>query len=243
MPVGSRMVGVVSMTSLRLALGMAVGLTISAAAWGLARNGTPDEEPVLVEPSTRPGVIGPGGRGDAAGFGSGPGSPSASVPVSGSPSPGATPSGTRSPGVIIGLPPIIPPPLAPREPVPSGPSSPRPTRPTEQEAPAGNVLTAEFSFSSTWAEGFVASVEVANATGRAQSWEVRLSFPATVTVPEGSAWNARQSGEEGTIVFTGGPVPAGATQTFGFQAEKAAQNRKDFEPTACTVNGLECRGF
>ena len=228
MRVGSGTLGVVSMTSMRLALGIAVGLTISAAAWGLAQNKEPGDQSVALPPA----APGPAGRGDSAGFGSGGPSPSASISAS------SIPSGTASAPVPPTTVPsrLVPPPLASREPVPAG------ERPSPR-SPAAERLTAEFAFTSTWADGFVATVEVINTTGQEQEWEVRLTFPEDVTVPDGSGWNATKTGTTGTIVFTGRAVPAGSTLTFGFQAEKTAQNRKDFAPTGCTLNGVNCEKF
>jgi hypothetical protein len=223
MPVG-RTLGVVSMTSVRLALGIAVGLAISAAAWGLAQNKDPGEESVALPPA----APAPTSRDDSAGFGSGGPSPSASLSAS------STPSGTASapPSPSLAVPPL----LAPRRPVPEA------ARPSGR-SPAAGRLTAEFSFSSTWADGFVANVDLTNSTGQEQDWEVVLTFPADVTVPDGSEWNATKTGVTGTITFTGRAVPAGGTLTFGFQAEKTAQNRKDFAPTGCTLNGVNCEKF
>lgn len=219
----SRALSVVSMTSMRLALGIAVGLTISAAAWGLAQNQDPGEDPIALPPAA-PRPTDPG---ESAGFGPGSRSPSASPSIVSS-----TPSAAASPTAVLPSRPA-PPPLAPREPPPAA----------NRPSPAAGRFTAEFAFSSTWADGFVATVELTNPTGQEQAWEVRLTFPDGVTVPDGTEWNATKTGTTGTLVFTGRAVPAGGTLTFGFQAEKTAPNRKDFEPTGCTLNGANCEKF
>jgi hypothetical protein len=108
--------------------------------------------------------------------------------------------------------------------------------------PEAAGLTAKFSLSSTWDSGFVAVV-VLTSTAAVPAWNVRLTFPAGVTIPDGLVWNAVKQGSTGTVTFTGGPLPAGQQVTFGFQAAKMVQNQKDFLPTACTVNGAHCEGF
>jgi hypothetical protein len=224
-PVGS--LGVVSMTSMRLALGIGLGLTISAAAWGLAQNKDPGQDPVA-RPPTAPAPAGPT---ESAGFGSDRASPSAS--------PSAPPSGTASaplPSATVAIPRLVHPPLATRVPRPAG------SRVGPPEQTPGR-FTARFSFSSTWSDGFLASVDLVNSTDQEQTWEVRLTFPDGVTVPDGTEWNATKTGTTGTLVFTGKAVPAGDALAFGFQAAKTAPNRKDFEPTACTLNGVECEKF
>jgi hypothetical protein len=105
-------------------------------------------------------------------------------------------------------------------------------------------LTARYATTSTWDNGFVATVELTNGSVHAvQRWEVRLTYPGNVTIPAGSSWNATQQGSTGTVIFTGGPLPAAQKQSFGFQATKAAQSQQAFAPTACTVNDAYCEGF
>lgn len=84
-------------------------------------------------------------------------------------------------------------------------------------------------------------MDVANVSGRAQTFDVRLTFPDNVVITVTGFWNATPSTAGSGVTFSGGPVTPGGTVTFGFQAEK---NRSpQVNPTSCTVNGRPCVGF
>lgn len=84
-------------------------------------------------------------------------------------------------------------------------------------------------------------MDVVNVSGRAQTFDVHLTFPDNVVIAVTGFWNATPSTAGSGATFSGGPVTPGGTVTFGFQAEK---NRSpQVNPTSCTVNGRPCVGF
>jgi hypothetical protein len=109
-----------------------------------------------------------------------------------------------------------------------------PARP--EQRPAG--VTATYVLTSSFADGFVPNVIVRNRTGAAQRWEVRLAYPPEFRVRVVNSWNATLRSGTGELVFTGGPLAAGAEIKMGFQAAKARPAQP--KPTACSVNGVRC---
>lgn len=143
-----------------------------------------------------------------------------------------SPEGSDGVGAAPTTPPATSPP-AEREPVARKP----PSKPPEKVL----ALTARYDTRHVWDEGYVADVHVTNPASTAQSFKVRLDLPRGVRLTD-QVWNATPDSSSGSVVFRGGPVPAGQTLTFGFVADKSRYQRF-FRPTACTVNGNPCEGF
>lgn len=124
-----------------------------------------------------------------------------------------------------------------------GATQPSTTR-TPNPPPAGQ-LSGAYSVlpNAVWDKGFQAQVVITNKTGSAQSWQVRIVYPASVTRYV-TSWidghpepHAEVSGQ--TVIFSGSStVPAGATWALKFQFDK--QSGGDFNPVQCTVNGRAC---
>jgi hypothetical protein len=93
-----------------------------------------------------------------------------------------------------------------------------------------------------WNDGFQAEIMITNGAATAQSWQVRLQYPANVT-PYVTSWMdgypapaVEVTGQ--TVTFTGtAAVPAGRTVNLRFEFKKSAG---DFDPVSCTVNGRAC---
>jgi hypothetical protein len=151
---------------------------------------------------------------------------------------------------------VIPSPVASPTPSPSASPSPSRTRkpastpkPTEKatttKPPAkasptpATSFTARYRLGSTWDRGFVAAVEVKNTGTTARTWTVSITYGAQAGVRVGNTWNAQLDRQGDRFVFTGAPLAAGTSITFGFEASK--QLRSQIQPTTCTINGAPCR--
>jgi hypothetical protein len=146
-------------------------------------------------------------------------------PVTAPPGAGGTSGSVPGPGGGTGPQPVI----APDRSKPVASRSPSP-------APGG--LTADYTVSGSWDTGFVVGVLLTNPTDRPQPWRVVVTHDRADGVRVTNAWNASLSRDGATVVFTGGPLAPGATQTFGFEATKRAGG--PVRPTSCTVNGASC---
>ena len=214
-----------------VALGVVLALVFGGTVWAaIARDDHPAAQLIIVHPSaSRPGP--PAGIETEHGLGAGPaGDPAASTPsptasVAASPTPSASSSETTTPTAA---------------PAPSAPSGPPSRGPGSPPAPPAEV-TARYVLSSSWDQGFVANVDVANVSGRAQTFDVRLTFPDNVVITVTGFWNATPAVTGSGLTFSGDPLTPGGTITFGFQAEKNRPSRVN--PTSCTVNGRPCVGF
>lgn len=120
-------------------------------------------------------------------------------------------------------------------------STPSTSRRPGDSTGTGRSLTANYVLSRTWDDGFVANIELTNASGSDRPYEVRLTFPRNVTITVTGYWNASLTASRGSLVFTGGPLAAGRSIRVGFQATKNRSAQVD--PTGCTVNGQPCQGF
>ncbi|MBT8228566.1 MAG: hypothetical protein HKP61_06680 [Dactylosporangium sp.] len=149
-----------------------------------------------------------------------------STPASSSASPGASPSASRTPS---GRP-------APR-PQPSAASRPPTTPPPSATA---LPLTADYTVSSAWTTGYVASIVVRNPGATATAWILEIRLPSGVTIVNG--WNATFV-VSGTTVRVTPPrhqtrlAPGGAI-TLGYRVVRTNPSN---EPRSCTVNGSPCR--
>ena len=93
--------------------------------------------------------------------------------------------------------------------------------------------------SASWDQGYVASVRVQNNGDAAGSWTVTVSHANLSNLRLLGTWgNARgtQSGEN--VVFTGGPLAAGASGGFGYQV--SSTGRGNARPSGCSVVGGRC---
>jgi hypothetical protein len=92
----------------------------------------------------------------------------------------------------------------------------------------------------TWSGGFTANVTVANTGSSAvNGWKLGFTLPAGETVT--SAWNATVSPASGALTATNlsynAQIPAGGTQSFGFQGTTSGSFTA---PTGYTLNGTAC---
>lgn len=104
---------------------------------------------------------------------------------------------------------------------------------------AAQAATVDFSRTSQWPGGYVASFTVHNdTTAPLTGWRVEFDLPADTSVS--NHWNAALSRDGERYVFTdvgwNGSLAPGASATFGWLA---AGNG---DPAGCTVNGDPCGG-
>jgi hypothetical protein len=105
--------------------------------------------------------------------------------------------------------------------------------------PAADVIAATYAVGSSWDTGFIGSVEVRNISDAAQSWSITVRHAEAAGVRVTTAWNATLTRQGDTNIFTGGPLPAGATVRVGFEATK--QTNTGVRPTACSARRGSCR--
>lgn len=146
----------------------------------------------------------------------------------GDPTGGTSPSGGPTPD----------PGQTPASTPPRGSASRPPNAPSGQLSGAYTVLP-----NAVWETGFQAQVAITNNTGSAQSWQVRLVYPASVTryvtswVDGSPGPRAEVSGQ--TVIFSGtATVPIGRTIGLKFQFDRTKGG--DFSPIECSVNGRAC---
>ncbi|MDR7279137.1 cellulose binding domain-containing protein [Catenuloplanes atrovinosus] len=132
-------------------------------------------------------------------------------------------------------------PGSPRSDPPPPTTQPAPTTPPATRAPASTGLAAQYVLGSSWNEGFVSNLFVANRTGTGTPWQVRLTYPADVEIAVTGFWNATASVSGTTLVLDGGPLAPNGQVQAGFQATKNTAAQVD--PTSCTINGTPCAGF
>ncbi|NUS16031.1 MAG: glycosyl hydrolase family 5 [Streptomyces sp.] len=92
----------------------------------------------------------------------------------------------------------------------------------------------------TWTGGFTANVTIANTGSNAiSSWKLGFTLPSGQTVT--SAWNATISPTSGAVTATNvaynGSIPAGGSQSFGFQGTSSGSTAS---PSGFTLNGTAC---
>ncbi|MFI0898407.1 cellulose binding domain-containing protein [Streptomyces sp. NPDC020983] len=91
-----------------------------------------------------------------------------------------------------------------------------------------------------WPGGFTANVTVTNTGSSAVSgWKLGFTLPSGQTVT--NAWNATVSPSSGAVSATNmaynGSIPAGGSQSFGFQGTSTGSTAV---PTSFTLNGAAC---
>lgn len=92
----------------------------------------------------------------------------------------------------------------------------------------------------SWTGGFTADVTIANTGSSAvNGWKLGFNLPSGQTVT--SAWNATVSPSSGAVTATNlsynGAIPAGGSQSFGFQGTTSGAYAA---PTGFTLNGAAC---
>ncbi|UWE08726.1 GH12 family glycosyl hydrolase domain-containing protein [Actinacidiphila bryophytorum] len=92
----------------------------------------------------------------------------------------------------------------------------------------------------SWSGGFTANVTVANTGSSAvNGWNLGFTLPSGQTIT--SAWNATVSPNSGSVTATSlsynAQIPAGGTQSFGFQGTTSGAYAA---PTGFTLNGTAC---
>ncbi len=161
-------------------------------------------------------------------------SPSASPSISLSPSPTASPSPVRSRS-------------ASRSPSPSATSarptsSPAPRRVTPTTTKPAVVVPKDLAVSvkvtASWNAGYVAIVRVQNTGSTAHNWSVTVTHQGQNGLRLGSVWGAAGSQRGTSVIFTGGPLAAGGSVTFGYQASTTGPDNA--RPAGCTVVGGTC---
>ncbi|WP_169789722.1 cellulose binding domain-containing protein [Actinoplanes subtropicus] len=92
---------------------------------------------------------------------------------------------------------------------------------------------------SSWDQGYVASVRVQN-TGKATgSWTVTVSHADLRNLRLLGVWGTARGTQNGeNVVFTGAPLAAGASTGFGYQV--SATGRGNTRPSGCSVVGGRC---
>jgi Cellulose binding domain len=136
--------------------------------------------------------------------------------------------------------------------VPTATSAPTPTptvspsqeqtspRASEPAPPPPAVFSARYALTTAWSGGFAATLVIANVSGQAGSWQVRLDYPSPDKVTVTEVTNATFSVGGGKLIFSGGRLPAGQQVTVRFEAENRPGQTS---PTSCTVNGVDCAGL
>jgi len=125
--------------------------------------------------------------------------------------------------------------VASHSPVPEKTTTkPKPTTP----APPADVFSATVSVGASWDQGYVASVRVQNTGSGAASWKVTVGHSDLNDLRLLGTWGAHGSQSGDNVVFTGGPLAAGASVNFGYQVSKSG--RGGARPSGCTVVGGRC---
>jgi hypothetical protein len=127
----------------------------------------------------------------------------------------------------------------------SGPAvtTPSPLGPGSAAGPPTGFVAGTFVVSQDWADGFIGAVQLSNATPDAQTWQVRLVFPANVGALQahwisGGPGDATVTRAGQTVTFTGqSPLASGAHIGVFFQFAKTGANPA---ASACSVNGHAC---
>lgn len=137
-----------------------------------------------------------------------------------------------------------------RSPIPEKTSkspSPTPTRarvtttapaPPPPSPPPAAVLAAAVSVGASWEQGYVAGVRVENTGKKSANWTVTVTHGNLADLRLVGTWGARGTQQGDRVVFTGGPLAAGATVNFGYQTSKTG--RGNARPSGCTVVGGTC---
>jgi len=201
----------------RAAFAVTLAILVGLVVWVAARAAGPSpgdgRQPILVMPSASPIPVGV--------IDSPPASSVVAIPISSAPpSSSATPSLTPTPSRTSRRPTQSPSTHAPS-------NSPKPTT-----APPKTVF-ATVSVTSSWDGGYVGRVQVTNKGTRAVGWTVTVAHSGQNGIQLVATWSASGSQQGTNFVFTGAPLAAGASVSFGYQAAKRGGGT--LGPTGCSV--------
>jgi hypothetical protein len=115
-------------------------------------------------------------------------------------------------------------------------SAPPPAR--RSAPPSAGAFTARYVVANSRSDTFQAGVFLTNNGKTARSWQVRVTHNPRDGVRVQDAFGAQMSTDGDTTVFSGGPLAAGDSVTFGFRASKSA--RGVVRPTGCRIDGKNC---
>jgi hypothetical protein len=124
-------------------------------------------------------------------------------------------------------------------------TSPATTTPANPPSLAAGVnLSAAYSLQDSWPGGFIARVVVDNGATTAQSWQVTIEYPASVSGYV-TGWSNAPSppatvSTSSSATITGA-APLGAGQSVAVFVQFGTQGpTPDIAPTRCAVNGDAC---
>ena len=117
-------------------------------------------------------------------------------------------------------------------------SRPAKTKPAAPPPAAGHAFSARYVITNSRRTTFQVGVFLTNTSGAARNWQVRVTHDPAAGVRVRGVFGATMSTSGNTVVFSGGPLKAGASVFFGFQAGKAVSGV--VRPSACQVDGNAC---
>ena len=113
--------------------------------------------------------------------------------------------------------------------------------PGQTAGAATNSLSATFTKTSDWGNGYVANYTIADTGTPIQAWTLRFTLPAGTAITNAWSGNLTQSGNQYTITNAAwnGTVATGGTAVAGFQTTYSGSFSP---PSNCTINGNPCNG-
>ena len=99
-------------------------------------------------------------------------------------------------------------------------------------------LAATVGVTASWNAGYVAFVKVQNTGTAARTWSFTVTHPGQDGLRLGPVWGAGGTQQGTSLTFTGGPLAAGKSVTFGYQTSKTGPDNA--RPAGCTVVGGTC---
>ena len=122
----------------------------------------------------------------------------------------------------------------------SRPTTTAPKRPAKTKAapPPPPAFTARYSIANSRQTTFQVGILLKNTSGTARNWQVSVTHDPADGVRVRAVFGATMSKAGDTVVFSGGPLKAGGSMFFGFQASKTAEGV--VRPSACRVDGRDC---
>jgi cytoskeletal protein RodZ len=118
------------------------------------------------------------------------------------------------------------------------PTRTRATTPPAPPPPPANDLAVAVTVGASWEQGYVAGVRIQNTGRKSANWTVTVTHSNLSNFRLVGTWGARGTQQGDRVVFTGGPLAAGATVNFGYQTSKTG--RGNARPSGCTVVGGTC---
>jgi cytoskeletal protein RodZ len=117
-------------------------------------------------------------------------------------------------------------------------TTPKPTATKTTRAPSADFAVT-VSVGASWEQGYVASVRLQNTGNATGSWTVTVSHANLSNLRLLGTWGGARGTQAGNnVVFTGGPLPAGASAGFGYQVSKSGSGNA--RPSGCSVVGGRC---